>query len=375
MTVYVRGIGLIPIRDHWDLSISDLAEKAAKMALEDANLKDVDYIVVSNMSSQHLNMAGNLALPVKDRLGLNAKPITTESACGSGGIGINIGYRLIKSGAKNILVIGVEKLTDKVTEEVTTSMMMAEDRFFTGISGSSFISLNALALRHYLNRFQVEHEDIMLLPVLDHKNASTAKHAQFRYEITLDKVKKSPLVADPLHLLECSGTGDGAAALILSSEKGDVKILSSQIATDTFRISEREDPLVLNGTVKAARDAYVYSGISPGDVNIIEIHDAFSITGILSLEDLGFAEKGEGVKLLKDGKLELNGDLPANTFGGLKARGHPVGATGVYQVAEITLQLRGEAGKNQVENAKIGLAQNIGAIASSTAVTILSKNS
>ncbi len=375
MTVYVRGVGLEKIGDRWELSVAKLAAQAGMKAIEDANIdpNKIDYLVVSNMTAPFLNNYNQLATAVADILGLKAKIITNESACGSGGMAFNMGYKLVKSGAENVLVIGVEKLSDHVTKDVTTAMMMAEDRLYTFPSGSSFVALNALALDYYLKRFKVPHEDIMLLPVLDHENAVNSPHAQFRYKISVEKVKQSPLVADPLHLLECSGTGDGAAAVLLSSEAGDVKVLSSETATDKFRLNEREDPLTFKSTVIAARKAYERANVSPVDIDVLEVHDAFSITGVIALEDLGLAKKGEGAKLLKDGQLSLNGKIPTNTFGGLKARGHPVGATGVYQIVEIALQLRGDAGKNQVDGAGIGLAHNIGAVATTTAVTILSK--
>ena len=373
MTVFVRGVGRIKIGDHWDKSVVDLAEEAANLALEDANLRDVEYVVVSNMTSLYLNNQGNLASFLVDRLGLEARPVYSESACGSGGFAFKLGFDLVKSGARNVLVVGVEKMTDMVTYDVTTGMMMAEDREYTALSGISFVGLNALALDYYLKRFDVDREDIMMLPVIDHEHASLNPLAQFPFKITLEKVKRSPPVVDPLRLLECSGIGDGAAAVVLSNEGGDVEVLASEVATDKFRLQERSDPLYLFATDLAARKAYGFAKVSPRDIDILEIHDAFSITGILSLEDLGFAKKGEGAKLVGSGEIRLDGRLPTNTFGGLKARGHPVGATGIYQIVEISLQLRGEAGKNQIDGVKIGLAQNAGAVATSVSVTILGK--
>ena len=373
MVVYVRGVGRVKVGDIWDKSVLDLARDAASLAMEDANVSKIDYVVVSNMTSLFLNAQGNLATALIDLLNIRAIPITVESACGSGGFAVSEGFRLVKSGARNVLIVGVEKMSDAVTQDVTTAMMMAEDREYTAISGISFVGLNALALDYYLKKFNVLHDDIMMLPVIDHEHASLNPYAQFPYKITLEKVKNSPPIVDPLRLLESSGIGDGAAAVILSSEKGDVEISASETAVDKFRLTERSDPLWLMATDLAARKAYEASNLSPNDIDIVEIHDAFSITGVLSLEDLGFAKKGEGAKLVSSGDIRLNGKLPTNTFGGLKARGHPVGATGVYQVVEIALQLRGDAGENQVDGAKIGLAQNAGAVATSVSVTILEK--
>jgi len=372
MGVYIAGVGMTKVGERWDKGIVDLAEGVAINALEDANIKKIDYVIVSNMVTEFSNRYGNLSGAIVDAIGMIGTPyFRVETACGSGGSAVHLAYSIVKGMGKNVLVIGVEKLSDFVTTVNTSAMMLAED-WVTGLNvGGTFVSLNALALRYYLERFNADHDQIMMLPVICHKHALTNPYAQFRREITLEMVKKSPVVADPLHLLECSAYGDGAAALVLSPDKGDVEIVASVVATDVFRVPNRADPLIFESVKLAAQKAYTEAKVTPSDINVLEIHDAFSITGVIAFEDLGFAKKGKGWKMMKEEVIGLNGRVPTNTFGGLKARGHPVGATGVYQIAEIALQLRGEAGDNQVENANIGLAENIGGIATTAAVHIL----
>ena len=372
MGVYIAGVGMTKVGERWDKGIVDLAEGVAINALEDANIKKIDYVIVSNMVTEFSNRYGNLSGAIVDAIGMIGTPyFRVETACGSGGSAVHLAYSIVKGMGKNVLVIGVEKLSDFVTTVNTSAMMLAED-WVTGLNvGGTFVSLNALALRYYLERFNADHDQIMMLPVICHKHALTNPYAQFRRKITLEMVKKSPVVADPLHLLECSAYGDGAAALVLSPDKGDVEIVASVVATDVFRVPNRADPLIFESVKLAAQKAYTEAKVTPSDINVLEIHDAFSITGVIAFEDLGFAKKGKGWKMMKEEVIGLNGRVPTNTFGGLKARGHPVGATGVYQIAEIALQLRGEAGDNQVENANIGLAENIGGIATTAAVHIL----
>lgn len=366
---------MIKVSEHWDKSIIDLATEAGLRALEDANTRQIDYLIISNMNSVFNNHQSHLATAIADNLGLLGIPTyRVDAACGSGGTAVNLAYEIVKNTGKRVLVIGVEKLSDSTTTTNTSSMMLAEDWATGLVSGGTFVSLNALALRYYLDKYKADHDRIMMLPVIEHKNAVRNPYAQFRREITLDAVKKSPYVADPLHLLECSAYGDGAAAVVLDNSKGDVEILASEVATDAFRIANRDNPVRFNAVFEAAKRAYEKSNITSDDIDIIEIHDAFSITGVIALEELGFAKLGEGWKLISEENIGLNGYLPTNTFGGLKARGHPVGATGVYQIVEISLQLRGDASDNQVDGVKVGLTENIGGIATTAAIHILRRS-
>ena len=213
----------------------------------------------------------------------------------------------------------------------------------------------------------------------EHYYAQFVDHAQYKYPITVEQVLRSTVVADPIRLLECSPTSDGAAATVLcplemaKEIRGDciVEVVGSALSTDTISLNERADPTTFTATVKAAEKAYKMAKITPRDVDVVEVHDAYSILGIINLEDLGFAEKGRGVELVKEGEIAKEGRIPTNLSGGLKARGHPIGATGVYQIVEIVKQLRGEFGKNQVDNAEVGLSQSIGGIGGTVIVNIL----
>jgi len=232
--------------------------------------------------------------------------------------------------------------------------------------------------REYMHEYKVTHESIAQFPVLCHQNALDNPKAQFRKKIGVQDVLQSPLVADPLRLLDCSGMGDGAAAIILAPtdtakrfSDTPVEIAASAVATDVLSLYQRPRITTFEATRRASEKAYKLAGLKPEDMDLIEVHDAFSVLGVMALEDLGFAEKGAGAKLLEDGRCARDGGLPTNTFGGLKARGHPVGASGVYQVAELALQLKGEAGKCQVSGAQAGLTQSVGGIGSTVAVHIL----
>jgi len=242
----------------------------------------------------------------------------------------------------------------------------------------TFVGLNALIAREYMRKYNVQHEEIARFPVLCHGNALDNPKAQFHKRITVDDVLQSPLVADPLRLFDCSALGDGAAALVLAPADEakkltdtPVEVAASSVATDALSLYQRKELTVFEGSRRAADEAFGRAHLTPSDIDVVEIHDAFSVLGVMALEDLGFASKGSGSKLLLDGQCERDGKLPVNTFGGLKARGHPVGASGVYQLAELSLQLSNRAEKCQVPNASAGLTQSVGGIGSTVAVHIL----
>lgn len=375
--VHIIGYGCTPVKEHWDKGIRELAFEAALKALEKAGIDKVDALVVGNMSSGVLAGQEHLGALIADELGMSGiSALKVEAACASGGAAVHSAYAMVKSGAyKRVLVVGVEKMTDKLTPQVTSALAMAEDQRFTvSPTGVSFVALNALLHRLYMERYGVKPEEVAAFAVNDHKHAVNSPHAQYRNEITVEQVMKSPMVADPIHLLESSPIGDGAAAVVLSSEpEGDssVEIAASVAATDVFCLFSREDMLSLRATVLAAKKAYEQAKISPEDVDVLEVHDAFSILGAIALEDLGFAERGQGAKMAYEGETLIGGKLPTNTFGGLKARGHPVGATGVYQIVELCMQLSNEAGKNQVPDANVGLAQNVGGVGGTVVIHVL----
>jgi acetyl-CoA C-acetyltransferase len=235
------------------------------------------------------------------------------------------------------------------------------------LHGLSFVSINALLMRRYMHEFGVRHQDFAPFTVNAHRNAVNNPYAMFRFPVSEEAFRRAKMVSDPINLLDSSPICDGAAAVILgptdiapSFVERPVKIRASAVATDTVAVHDRQDPLVLRGAALSAHKAYQQAGIEPQDVDLFEVHDAFSIMSVLSLEACGFAPRGRGVRLGLDGQIGLDGTLPICTMGGLKARGHPVGATGVYQLVELVQQLRGQAGANQIPGARLGMAQNIG---------------
>lgn len=383
--VYLVGIGATKIDEHWERSLRDLMLEASLKALRDAGLskRDVEAIFVGNMSSGYLQGQEHLGSLLATWLGVPGVAANkVEAACGSGGAAFHNAFLAVKSGLYDcVLAVGVEKLTDATTPDATSALIMAEDQEYVAFAGFSFVALNALVYRAYMKKYGAKQEDIALFAVHDHKYAVNNPLAQYPRAVTLEEVLSSPMVADPLRLLESAPLGDGAAAALLCSEKKlkevekdvVIEVVGSALATDVLSLHDRADLTTLSATVKASRKAYAMAGIEPKDVDVLEVHDAFTVLGVIHLEDLGFAEKGAGWKLLKEGQLEKDGDLPTNTMGGLKARGHPVGATGIYQIYDIAVQLRGEAGKNQVDGAEVGLAQNVGGVGGTVSVNILKR--
>jgi acetyl-CoA C-acetyltransferase len=360
--------------------LADLFVEAAKEALDDAGVDKIDAIYVGNMMSGFLQNQEHLGALMATALGREGVPTyKVEGACASGGVAVNAAVKGLLSGLEDIVLVGaVEKMSGYTTPQVTEGLMMAEDRRKVAPTGITFVGLNAMIAREYMHKYKVTHEAIAQLPVLCHQNALDNPKAQFRKKIGVQDVLRSPLVADPLTLLDCSGIGDGAAVMILAPQEmarkftdSPVEIAASTVASDTLSLYRRPDITTFQASQKASDQAYKIAGIHPPDVDVLEVHDAFSILGVMALEDLGFAKKGSGTQLLEEDECARDGKVPTNTFGGLKARGHPVGASGVYQIAEIALQLRNDAGKCQVAGAKIGLAQSIGGIGSTVTAHIL----
>jgi len=379
--VVVASVGYTKVGDHWDKSILDLAVEASKKALKPyPNIKP-DVIIVGNMFSSQSSRQEQLGALLASALNLVGIPaFKVEAACASGGVAFNIGYRMVRSGeAASALVVGVEKMRDLDTPEVSLALSMAESAEYTQFIGASFLSLNAMLARLYQETYNVTRDELSAFPVIAHQNATTAEHAQFRKAISVEYVSRSPLVSDPLRLLDCAPIGDGAAAVLLTSDKlldeeGDrVEVLSSKISTNIFSVYEREDMLAFSATKDATNKAFSEAGISVEDVDVLEIHDAFSVTAALSVEAMGFSKPGKGAKDAAAGVYSLKGRYPALTFGGLKGRGNPVGATGLYQIAELWLQLKGRGGLNQVDGCRIGVAQNMGGVDTTSVVTVLAK--
>jgi len=376
-SVYVLGGATTKFGELWNVSPRDLVREVATRVLDDSGVsKDkIDAVFVGNMLSGALGNQEHLGAFFSEELGLTCSAMRVEGACASGGLAVHSGVMSILSGMyKTVLVIGVEKMTDFRPEDVAMELMGAGSDPERE-AGATFPALYALIARAHMTRYGTTEEDMAEVAVKNHYHASQNPNAHFPVSITVDKVMRSSVVATPLKLLDCSPISDGAAAVILSSQikpsQKRVSIAASVVATDTLGVAQRTDLTTLAATVRAAQKAYRDSGINPSDIDVAEVHDCFSIAEIIAMEDLGFFPKGKAAKAIRDGKTKLGGRPVVNISGGLKASGHPVGATGVKQVVEIYQQLKGIAGNRQVRGAKIGLTHNVGGSGATAVIHIL----
>jgi len=371
--VKIAGIGILKVKEYWEKSIQDLFVEASLKAMEDAEVTDIDKLYVSNMSSALMQDQLNIGAIMADSLGVPGVSATrVEAGSASGGVAFHEAVQAVASGySDSVLVTGVEKMSDILPEVVTTSLAMAEEQEYTSYTGVTKAGVAALIHRLYMDLY-ASPEEICMMAVKSHEHADGCRHAQYPFKMSLERAISSPMEADPIHMMECSGIGDGAAAILLTpSEKGGVEVAGTAVSTDYTSIAQRQNPLEMNAIKTAADRAYKMSGIKANDIDLVEVQDDYTINGILGIEGLGLAERGKGAKLVNSDEVDREGKIPVNTFGGLKARGNPIGATGLYQLAEITMQLQGKAGDHQVENAEYGVAQNMGGMASICAVNIL----
>jgi acetyl-CoA C-acetyltransferase len=383
--VAILGIGQTPIAEQWEKSLRHLAGEAVLSALADAHVEaeQLDALYIGNMLSGPLNGQENLGSLVADWIGARGvEAAKIEAACSSGAAAFRAGVLAIASGAADLVAVaGVEKMTETGGPSTTSSLASAADADWEAAMGLSFVAINALVMQRYLHEFGWKHNDFAGFSINAHANGVRNPNARLHEAITFKDYSRARMVAEPINLLDASPIGDGAAAIILCpadkvSANGHPKITvaGSASAIDSIAVHDRRDPLTLFAAQKSAGMAYKQAGLGPREINFFELHDAFSIMAALSLEACGFAERGQGVRFALDEKIGLKGSLPVATQGGLKARGHPVGATGMYQLVEVTQQLRGEAGPNQIENARIGMAQNIGGSGATILTHILRRN-
>ncbi|NJE04388.1 thiolase domain-containing protein [Thermococcus sp. MV11] len=377
----IIGAGMTPVGEHWRLGLRDLAVEALLKAMDDAGIEKVDSLYVGNMISGPFVEQENLGALIADWAGLgNIPAVKIEAACASGGAALQEGVKAVMSGLEDVVaVVGVEKMTDAWPSDATRYLAYAADAEWELFHGASFVALNALVMRYYMKTYGYTEEDLALFAVNAHANGAKNPYAMFKRPIKVETVLKSPYVADPLKLFDASPVCDGSAAVIVTTpEKAKelgvpkekwVEVAGMGRAIDTISLASREDLLTLKAARVAAERAYKMAGVEPKDIDFFEVHDAFTVMAALSLEALGVAKKGEGAKLAREGQIAIDADYPIQTMGGLKARGHPVGATGMYQTVEAVLQLRGEA-PNQVPDAEIGLTQNIGGTGSNITVSI-----
>jgi len=363
----------------WDKSLRTIFTETALLALADAGVDKIDSMVVGCMSSGLFTGQEHLSSLLADSLGRIPVPAArVESACSSGGLALRQGFMEVASGMSDIVLVGgVEKMTDVTGCEATYALGTAADQEYEGYHGLTFPGLYAMMAVDHMHRHGTTREQLALVAVKNHDNGSRNPLAQFPFKITVEGVLNSVLVADPLRILDCSPITDGAAAVVLvpaemarRMKKPVVRITGSGQATDTIALSSRKDLSWLESTHLAAAKALAMAGRKVQDIHLFEVHDCFTIAEIMVIEALGLVEKGRGGKAVEEGLTARSGRFPVNPSGGLKAKGHPVGATGVAQAVEIVKQLRGEAGDRQIKGARLGLAQNMGGTGGSSVVHV-----
>ena len=374
MKVNILGSGITKFGEHWDMSLLDLALEAGNEALQNSMLKpdEIDAVIVGNMLYGKVAGQDHLGALIAGSMGIKSSSSRVEAACASGGIAIHQAVQGILSGLyENVLVIGVEKMTDLSTSDVSTALMGAaseEERR----AGLTFPGLYALIAKAHMKKYGTTREQLASVAVKNHFHASLNPKAQYPFEISIDKVLASSMISDPLTLFDSSPITDGAAAVVLSGSKNSkVFISASAVASDSVGLAERDNLVEISATKRASEKAFKQAGLSQKDINLLEVHDCFTIAEILAMEDLGFCKKGDGGKFIESGITKLGNTLPVNTSGGLKGCGHPVGATGVKQIIEVYEQLKGITKDRQVHDAKIGLTQNVGGTGATVAVHIL----
>ncbi|MEM4481264.1 MAG: beta-ketoacyl synthase N-terminal-like domain-containing protein [Desulfurococcaceae archaeon] len=386
--IFVVGVGLTKVGRFYEKHAKELFSEALWKAIEDSGGLKPQAIVVGNMTSSVLMRQDNLGSLLADYAGFRGLPaFKVEAACGSGGVALYAGYALVKSGLVDVVAVGgVEKLTEGISEVATKALAQAADADFELFYGATFTGLNAMIARLYMHLFGYSEEDLSLWPLKMHEYASYNPYAQLPRKTTIDEIMSSPIIADPIKLFHSSPLGDGASVILLvrGEEKAReiaklakketlVEMASVAVSTDSVDLSSRNDLITLSSTVKASREALSKAGLTVKDIDYVELHDAFHITAYTSIEDLGFAPKGSAPKLFKDGKFQ-KGDSPEINFsGGLKARGHPVGATGIYQAVESAMQLRGDFPGYKASDPEIALVHNIGGIGTTTSIAIFKR--
>ncbi len=374
-SVSIVGIGQIPIQKESGASLREMGVEAVRLAMASAGVESVDALFVGNMLADDLQGQKHLATLIASAAGLRGiEALEVEAATATGAAALRMAYFAVASGeARLAIALGVEKMSGGGATHALAKALDAETETPTG---ATLLGMNARLMQMYIDRYGVGVDDFNNFSLNAHRNAQTNPNALFKdLRVTDEMVRSSRVIVPPLRLFDSAPVCDGAAAVVLtrSSEARaytdqPVKILSSSVATDWFRIDDRSDPLYLYAAARSAHDAFRKANVHRSDIDLFEVHDAFSIMACLALESVGFAERGQGWRLAAENKIALDGPLPLSTFGGLKARGHPVGATAIYQTCEIAQQLMGRAGANQVQNARLAMLLSVGG-AASTALT------
>lgn len=381
--VSIIGVGMTKFGERWDMGLRELMAEAGVKAIVDAKLDgpDIDAVYGGCMSAGRLTGQEHIGALIADQSGLNPIPATrVEAACASGGLAMRQAILSILSGEHDVVIAGgVEKMSDVDVSQVTTTLGGAADLEWESAFGATFPGLYALIARRHMHEFGTTEEQMAAAAVKNHDNGSLNPLAQYQYKISIDQVMKSSPIAEPLKLFDCSPVTDGAAAVILARDDvarkytdTPIKVLSSAQASDALSLHDRASLTELSASKYAARHAFERAKLNPSDINIAEVHDCFTIAEILAIEDIGFFEKGQGGPATEQGLTARGAQVSVNTSGGLKACGHPVGATGIKQAVEIAWQLRGDAGTRQVD-CEYGLAHNVGGSGATALVHIFSR--
>ncbi len=382
--VAIIGVGLTKFGERWDKSFRQLISEAGSKALLDSGIegKDIDAMYIGSMSSGRFVGQEHVGALVADASGFSHMHIPStrvEGACASGGLAVREGYLSILSGLNDVVVVGgIEKMNDVGGVTATETLATAADQEWEAFFGATFPGLYAMIAQRHMHEHGTTKEQLAQVAVKNHENGVNNPYAQYQRKITLEKAINSTPVAYPLGLLDCSPVTDGAATIVMCEKNMAkkytdklVKIIGSGQGSDSLALHGRRDICTLDATVHAAKMAYKQAKIKPKNINLAEVHDCFTIAEICAIEDLGFVKKGEGGKAIDNKITTMDGTIPVNTSGGLKSKGHPVGATGVAQIVEIVSQLRGEADKRQIKDANIGLAHNVGGSGATCVVHVM----
>jgi acetyl-CoA C-acetyltransferase len=376
--IVIAGIGQTSVGEKWEISLRELAFHAIESALEDAGGLRPQAIFVGNMLAPQLSGQAHLGALIADFAGMNGiEAVTLEAAGASGGAAIRSGYMAVASGMVDAaLVVGIEKFTDQVGSTVEAALATSSDSDYEAVQGLTPTAQAAMLLRRYLYEFDAPRSAFAGFPLTAHANGARNPNAMFRRAIKPEIYERAGIVSDPLNMFDIAPNADGSAAIILTRPEllppgfphPLVRIAGSSLVTDTLALHDRPDPLVFHAARLSVERACQRARISPLQVDLFELYDAFTIYAVLSLEAAGFADRGEGWRLAQDNCIGMGGSMPISSMGGLKARGNPGGATGVYQMVEAAMQLRGQAGDNQLPNARRAMVQCLGGPAA-TAVT------
>ncbi|MEW6716543.1 MAG: thiolase domain-containing protein [Chloroflexota bacterium] len=379
--VVIAGVGQTSVGEHWEISLRELALMAIESAQKDASGLRPQAVYVGNMLAPIISRQAHLGALVADFAGLNGvEAMAFEAGGASGGIALRMGYLAVASSAVDaVLVVGVEKMTDQIGAVVERAIATALDSDYEAEQGLTPTVQAALLMRRYMHEYGVSHEVFAGFPLVAHANGAYNRNAMFRKAISAEVYRRAEWVCEPLNMFDVAPDADGAAAVLLTRPEllppdypqPLVRIVGSSVVTDTLALHDRPEPLTFSAARLSVERALAQAVCELSDVDVFELHDAYSIYAALALEAAGFAERGQGWQLAQDGAIGLQGKVPISTFGGLKARGNPGGATGVYQVVEATLQLRRQAGENQVEEARTAMVQCLGGPASTVATHIL----